>query len=373
MLFFVQERLKNWTEEKLYLKNEDYFSELLGAIDAAQKSIEAEIYIFKFDEVGMAIIEALKSASARGVRIRLLVDTVGSLASGSRLEKDLKDLKGLELRFYHRFWGPHVLPSFARFNRRNHRKTWIFDEDRFFVGSANIALLDWKDISVSLRGGDLAPLLRSFEVAWQKPSLRPSKGRRAAMKKLLRFRREGGDDDLIHLNDTARRRRSLRSENRKRLLRATERIWLANPYFAPPPSFIRTLCKMARKGIDVRVLAPNQSDVFFMPFVTYGYCRRLLKAGVKLYAYLPHVYHAKVRIVDQHFVLGSSNLDYRSVLYNLEVDVKITHKETQKLLDDDLKNDYENNSILVTREMIDQVSWPTKFLARIFSWLRYWI
>lgn len=371
--------IPRWSKEELFANCDEYYASVLRDIDNAKVSIDVEMYIFRIDLIGRPIAEALLGAASRGVRVRLLVDSIGTGAAAFEVAKYFERTM-VELRFYRRFFAYGWLPSPWRLNRRNHRKAWIFDSVAAYVGSANVDQCHlsrvrggsgWRDMSLRFEGPEIEMLVKAFEAAWTKPNLLPAKTKRIRLRDLIR-KREGHENDLIHLNDTFWRRRIQRHENRKRLMKAKERVWLGNAYFAPHHSFVSLLRKLARRGVDVRVLVPRHSDIFFMPLITFSYYQLLLESGVKLYEYLPGVYHAKVYVIDDYMTVGSSNLDYRSVLYNLEVDVCVRQSETMLALTQSLEEDF-LNSEQITLKMIRAKPWYLRFFARILSLFRYWV
>ncbi len=375
----MRDFVEPWAQEAIYLDNEAYFTELLENIKSAQTNIDVEMYIFKSDELGKKVVDALILAAKRGVHVRVLIDSVGSATSTDQLEEWFRNTP-VQLRFYHRFFNRGVLNTFTRLNRRNHRKTWIFDNQYAHVGSVNITKVHlprslggdgWRDATLCVSGDSVSVLRDSFEVAWTKPSIVPGRGRRSQAREILSVR-EGHDGDLIHMNDSPKRRHSLRIENKIRLLGAKKRIWFANPYFAPHRDMVQALLAAGHRGVDVRIVVPKKSDVFFMPILSFSYYKALLEAGVKIYRYLPSMLHAKIRIIDDHLVLGSSSLDYRSLLYNLESDVVVTHKVNQDKLMCEVES-YIKESEIVTLDEINKAPFLIKVLARIILLFKYWV
>ncbi|HVJ65205.1 MAG TPA: phospholipase D-like domain-containing protein [Bdellovibrionota bacterium] len=370
--------MQRWHEESLFTHGDEFYVSLIADIASAREQIDMEMYIYRLDGLGRRVSEALIGAARRGVRVRLLVDAIGSAFELEGLEAFFAET-GVQLRFYRRFIVGGVLTPLANLNRRNHRKTALIDRRWAYVSSANVSSVhlsraaggeSWKDVSARVSGEGVLALEAAFEVAWTKPSWRPGLGRRHKRREFEA--REGHADDLVHLNDTRSRRRSLRLENKLRILQARERVWIANPYFAPHHSELRALKNAARRGLDVRVLLPKVSDVFFMPFVTFAYYKTLLRAGVKVYRYLPSVLHEKLRIIDDHHMIGSSNFDFRSLLYNLECDVMVTHPENQQKLERDFESSLLHAEALTVGE-IERTSIFTKILATIFSLFKYWV
>lgn len=369
---------RRWAKESIHLQNEAYFTTLFADICHAQATIDVEMYIFNHDELGQRIIAALLEAADRGVRVRVLVDSVGSAGSSTKLYEVFQNTP-IEIRFYHRFFKRGMLNTLTKLNRRNHRKTWVFDGALAHLGSVNISMVHvpkaqggggWQDATLRVEGEAVDTIIESFVVAWTKPSVLPGKGRRPSARKLL-DQSEGHDGDLVHFNDTTHRRISLRWENKKRLRETTARIWLANPYFAPHRGMIRALRMAAKRGVDVRIIVPKESDVFFMPLLSFTYYKVLLEAGVKIYRYLPAMLHSKIRITDEHYVLGSSSLDYRSLLYNLESDIVVTHEVNQAALQCEVQK-YIANSETITLATIENTPWYIRWLSSVFSLIKYW-
>lgn len=363
-----------WATETLLFGGKAYYESLLRDIVQAKFSIDAEVYIFDPDKIGLKIAEALIEAADRGVRVRLLVDAAGS-AFGAEALEDIFAKSNVQLKWYGRFLAGGWLPAPWRLNRRNHRKVWIVDSSSAHIGSANVTEShleyplggeNWKDISLRVEGKEISFLESAFESAWSgwSASYQSSRAKNSSKTKEA--------PKLLELNDKFSRRLKLRKNLKVSMNLAKKRVWFANAYFAPNPQFVTSLVKAAHRGIDVRVLVPRVSDVFLMPIITFSYYEKLIKAGVKLYEYLPSVYHAKTRMIDDEAVIGSTNLDYRSFFYNLEVDAMVSHKNNIEMLAEDMQKDF-LNSELVTLEKIRARPFWYRWLAKCLSLLRAWV
>jgi cardiolipin synthase len=128
----------------------------------------------------------------------------------------------------------------------------------------------------------------------------------------------------------------LRSENYLdllvKILGAQGRVWITNAYFVPDASLIRVLRIAAEAGVDVRIVVPAFSDVVFIPWVTSAFHLGLLRAGVRIFEYTGSVLHAKTMLIDDWGLVGSSNLNHRSLLHDLEADVVLGSKEATSAL-----------------------------------------
>lgn len=320
-----------WERVVVYHQGDDFFEELERTIRAAKKSVFLESYIFATDRLGELVLTALKEAVSRGVDVRVIIDGVGSSAWSAQIRERARQ-GGFQLKIFHEVpWArflrrraPTKQAGFVRglfrhLNNRNHRKVCVVDGTTAFVGSFNVIEYHcrrfvgeaaWRDTGVCVEGAEVSVLSASFLELWRGRALRI----RRRMKKVQ-------SGTLIRLNA----RRKLRSENYLdllvKILGAKKRVWITNAYFVPDASLIRVLRIAAEAGVDVTIVVPAFSDVVFIPWVTSAFHLGLLRAGVRIFEYTGSVLHAKTMLVDDWGLVGSSNLNHRSLLHDLEADV----------------------------------------------------
>ena len=362
----------------------DYFFRCLEtAIDTATLSIDLEFYIFAGDGIGKRFFEALERAAARGVAVRLLVDGVGSAGFTRHYRKKAKS-SGISMRVFHelpweRWWpGSEPLPSrrstwgrrLRRMNHRNHRKVVVIDRRAAFVGSFNITKYHlasemgasaWRDTGVIVEGDGVKVLSSTFEDVWG--------GRLRRLKRKLR-RRPIPSSPLIRLNVTGKQRRESYLDLLVRIVGAKKRVWITNAYFVPDDSLLRVLSVVAREGVDVRIMVPGFSDVVFIPWVTSAFHFGLLSAGVKIFEYRGSVLHAKTMVIDDWGLIGSSNLNHRSLLHDLEADIVVTEQAALSDMETHFCQDL-GRSVEVTLDTWRQRPLVERILGRIFLWFRY--
>lgn len=359
--------MAHWDSEKIYFSSRDFYADIIREIPLAATSIDVEAYIFDLDELGNRIVEELRRAAERGVAVRVLLDGVGCLQTVEGVAARFSGT-AVTIRVYHpvRWWS--VFAFTRNLNRRNHRKSWLFDSRAAYVGSMNIAQNDWTDYGIRVEGKSIALLRQAFEKCWLgharwKELMRPS-----ALRRRVPYQK----GKWIRLNDTLLKR----GRNYHLLLQqsgnATRRIWLASAYFVPRLGLVRALCAAARRGVDVRIMVPKNSDVFFMPWIASTFYLGLLNAGVKIYEYLPSFYHAKVQVIDDWASLGSTNLNYRSLLHDLEADVIVTHPENRRLLEAELLRGF-GGSKAVTAESLKETPWFQAAASKLFLLFRRWL
>jgi cardiolipin synthase len=383
-----------WKSENVLFDGDTYFESLFAEWARATRTIELETYIFDDDKIGDEVVQELRKAASRGVRVRVLVDGIGSSGwwqtRGVELQKS-----DVEVRVYHpllmtQLWRrlmidlklirPERKPKrslvLRRLNRRNHRKVSVIDGQIAFVGSINVSdchvrrisgPIAWRDTCVRLEGPGTNELQNAFEHAWQRSELVAS-----PRKLKIRFsfrRRTIPTTTPVSLNYTRRFRKQARMRFMQNLEKANERIWISNAYLAPSSNIIRGLSRAASRGVDVRILVPAKADVWFMSFIARAYHRALLKAGVRIFEYQPRVLHAKSLIVDREVLIGSSNLNRRSLLHDLEVDVRLDNAESLKKMNDQYLIDLSESV-----EVFDRGTIVGSRIGTVLNYLfRYWV
>lgn len=337
----------DWTDVCLYHSGDDFFDALEGAILGATCSVYLESYIFAYDRLGERILTALSCAAARGVDVRVIVDGIGSHAWLTRLKKRVREA-GITLKVFNqlpwqRVWNQKrgvalskaLYDGLRRINHRTHRKICVIDGSVGFVGSMNIAEYHcaryvgdaaWRDVGVRLSGGEVVLLQESFLGLWDKKARRNRLARRLKSGRLSSGYR-------IKLNSRRRFREQNYLDLLVRLLGADQRIWIENAYFVPDRRLLRTLEIVGQSGVDVRIMVPAYADVFFIPWVSAAFHRGLLKAGVRIFEYTKGMLHAKTILIDGYGVVGSSNLNHRSLFHDLEVDVHFENPDQIKSLE----------------------------------------
>jgi cardiolipin synthase len=362
-----------------------FFTTLEAAINSATVSVDVEFYIFATDATGQWFFEVLSRAARRGVVVRILIDGIGSTAF-ARAYRDRAKAAGMLLRVFHEppwerwlWWQRRRGASerrstwrrmVRRLNHRNHRKVCIIDGRTAFVGSFNVTKYHlvsemggaaWRDSGVVVEGGEVAVLVNTFEDIWI--------GRFQRLRRKIR-RKRLRTSPLVRLNVTGTQRRDNYLDLLVRLLRARQRIWITNAYFVPDGSLLRALSVVAREGVDVRILVPGFSDVVFIPWVTSAFHFGLLSAGVKIFEYRGSVLHAKTMVIDDWGLIGSSNLNHRSLLHDLEADIVVTDEESLGRMGAQFVTDL-GRSVEVTLENWRKRPFFERFLGRVLLWFRY--
>ncbi len=373
----------SWESVAVYHSGDEFFCALEQAISAAQRIIQIEMYIFAFDRLGQQVLSWLGEAVQRGVEVQLIVDGIGSSPWIYQVRQRARQ-SGIRLKVFHKIpwdrWlrgqraakGPlRVSRALQRLNNRNHRKVCIVDSHIAFVGSLNViechceslvGAKAWRDTGVRVVGEEVSVLQAAFNALWQR--------RRLALAAARILRRAPASGSFVRLN----MRRSQRRDNYLDLLVMTlgaeRRIWIENAYFVPDGSLVRVLRTAAEAGVDVRIVVPAVSDIFFIPWVTSAFHVGLLQAGVRIFEYTSSMMHAKTMLIDDWGLVGSSNLNHRSLFHDLEADVVLGSADAARSLEEQFEKDCAA-SREVTLFNWRERPWMERFLGRLLLWVRW--
>lgn len=366
---------------RLLINGEQYFPELLAAIEQAQRLIEIETYIFADDNIGHRVADALAAAGSRGVEVRLLVDGFGGGEHARRLVSEL-GVHGVQMRIYRpeRWWRLE-----RTLLRRLHRKFAIFDERLAYVGGINI--IDDHNVPGHVRGRlgprfDFAvacegPIVGAMTVAvrqlWRRLAFVGLRRRDASLPPISLPRPPavaGGVPASLLLRDNLRNRRAIERAYLQALESARERVVIANAYFLPGRRFRAALLATAGRGVRVQLLLQGQPEYalqFHAQRALYG---QLLAGGIEIHEYVASYLHAKVAVADGRWAtVGSSNIDPYSLLLAREANVVVHDAGFARQLGAVLDEAIEQSSQRLALADYASRGW----LARARDWLAYFV
>jgi cardiolipin synthase len=215
----------------------------------------------------------------------------------------------------------------GRLTLRDHRKLLIVDCETGFTGGVNLANAwapfedegwGWRDDMVRLQGPAVGDLVEMFRVTWSAEG-------GAALARMGSDGHAPGSHDVRVLGEHfTKNRREIVSAYLYNIYRAKSSVYITNAYFVPDPSVVRALKRAADRGVDVRVLLPAESDIEIVRHASRAVWGTLLRHGVRIYEWTKSVLHSKSAVIDGVWsTIGTFNLDYRSVFWNLEVNVSV--------------------------------------------------
>jgi cardiolipin synthase len=335
--------LTSHTSFRVFTEGDTLYEAMLSAILGARRQVSLESYIFADDAVGSRFAEALMDRAGSGVQVRVHIDAAGSLFWVSRDMAQAMTEAGVRVRWFHRWSWRNP----ARYNRRNHRKLLVVDDEIAFLGGFNIHRENsrreygparWRDTHVEMLG-DLAGLAgRFFDAFWRnnrrwRPPARP-----------------GSREHLIS-NHPRVSRNLLRELFAAECAVAGRYIYLTTPYFLPDKATQRALMDAGERGVDVRLLVPGKSDRRIARWAALTSYEPLLQSGVRIYEYLPRMLHAKTVVVDGRWsTVGTSNFDYRSFFLNYELNLVSREASMCRTLAEQFEKDLED-SVQVVKDV----------------------
>jgi cardiolipin synthase len=313
---------------------------LLGEIERARHHVHLEYYIFEPDQTGTRLLDALTERAREGVRVRLLVDAIGSARLLRRRHRPLLDelrAAGAELAVFHPARLDRLRPLV---NLRTHRKIAVVDGRTGFVGGINVTDDEneqihpehaYRDTHLLIRGGAVRWLQYLFLQDW-----RYAEGAApVSSEDLLPHEPPGSLPVQIVASGPDADTEALHRALIDALNLARERIWLATPYFVPTEPTLMALTNAALRGVQVKLIVPERSDSRIVTAAAHSYYQELQDAGVRVFEYRGRMFHAKTLLVDDYYgMVGSANFDNRSLRLNFEVAAVVLGREFNRQLAD---------------------------------------
>lgn len=342
------------TSFRVYKKTSEAWVAMLQACKEAKETIDLEQYIFLNDEIGKQFIEVFKEKTLQGVKIRLLVDMAGSFKFYSSVIPEELMNEGIEVRFFNpiRPWRIHTFTSWFF---RNHKKTLVIDGKVAFTGGTGVGyyMANWRDTTARMEGNVAREIKESFEELWWHV-----KDRRMVTR-IKNFRKNRQKQEFI-TNSPYLGKRFLYYVMIESFRRAKKSIHITTPYFIPDRRLRRVLRLAAHRGVDVKVIVPKVLDVPIVELASHSLYTDLLKNGVRIFKYQPHILHAKTAIVDGEWAtFGSFNLDSLSFVYNFEANVVTFNREFIQEIERNFEEDL-SMSEEITHEQWQKRSFNTR-------------
>jgi cardiolipin synthase len=301
---------------------EQAYPAMLESINSAKKNIYLSTYIFKVDSVGDQFVESLIKANDRGVDVYVLIDGIGEYYSRIKA----RNLLAKNRVKVDRFLPIKLFPFNMYINLRNHRKLLVVDDDVCFVGGMNISeeyvnndLPKKKDIHFKIEGNITHQLKDLFESDWNFVKGNTSDTHANEAKECLdpswcRTIVDGPGENLSHLSIVLF----------SAINAATRSIVIMTPYFLPGKEIIQALQVAALRGVDVSIVLPIKNNLKIVHWASNHMLPQLISSGVRIYYNQPQFDHSKIFVVDEYYsLIGSANIDPRSLRLNYEVGVEI--------------------------------------------------
>ncbi|MCW2838469.1 MAG: phospholipase [Marmoricola sp.] len=328
-----------------YTFGQDLYDDMLAAIEGAQKQVLLETYIWKGDAVGQRFKKALIDAADRGVEVRVIYDSFANIVVRPPFKRFPANVKVLAFPVYSAGWRFFDLGRYGR----DHRKILVVDDTVGFVGGYNIGTpyaTEWRDTHCRITGPGVWDLSRAFADFWTLHRSKPKLLRRARRDEppmLLSTASSWEPRIRVHRNIPRLWMFPIRGMYIEAINRAQRNVWMTHAYFIPDENFVDSLIDAASRGVDVRLLLPAKSNHIVADWISRGYFRRMLDAGLKIHRFRDAMVHAKTATIDGSWTtIGTANVDRLSMTGNYEINVEIIDarlaEEMERIFETDLTN-----------------------------------
>lgn len=330
------------------------FESLFDGIERAEQYVLVQFFIVRNDTLGQRLKQHLQHAAQRGVRVYFLYDEVGSRKLADSYLNDLisdgvavsafRSSRGLKHRF--------------QLNFRNHRKVTVIDGKEGWVGGFNVGVEylgenprhgAWRDTHLKLEGPSVLGLQEAFWEDWHWAT-----DEVISLNWIANTVAATIDHHVVIVPSGPADRQDTASLLVQQVIHsAKQRLWVTSPYFVPDQGVQDALRLAAMRGVDVRVMIPERPDHLLVFLSAFSFLPDMLRAGVKIYRYLPGFLHQKVMLVDNHAAtVGTVNLDNRSFRLNFEITAFIPSHDFATSVEEMLEKDFSH----CRRVTIDEIN-----------------
>ncbi len=353
-----QAQLLYGSSVEFFVTGRDKFDALFRDLDKATQHIHIEYYAWDDDVIGNLLKDLLIKKSGQGVKIRVIVDGVGSWRVKNSFYEQMRSA-GIEVEEFMKVKFPMFT---SHVNYRNHRKVVVIDGQVGYTGGMNVADRyingpswgNWRDTHIRIEGKGVQGLQSVFLIDW----FMVSKSLITARKYFPPLENFGDNIMQVVSSGPYSSAREILQGFMQAIFGAESYIYIQTPYFIPPESLSEALIAASIRGVDVRLMVPRKSDTLLVQLASRSYFKKLLIAGVKVYFYEPGFLHSKLIVIDDALtMIGSANLDVRSFEQNLEVVAFVYNEVTPMRGKAIFVEDQNSSTAIVLREWIKRPVW----------------
>jgi cardiolipin synthase len=338
---------------------DEFYPAMLEAIASARTSITIEAYIYWEGDIGRRFAGALADRARAGVRVKILLDAIGSSTIGNDILRIL-EAGGCQVAWF----NPIHWYSIGRFNNRTHRKSLIVDGRVGFTGGAGIADVwlghaqdrdHWRDVQIRIEGPAVVPLQTGFAQNW----LETTRELVSGPMYYPPLDASGAHEALTIMSSPVTGASTVRIMYYLSIICARRTLWIGNPYFIPDAAAIDTLIEAKQRGVDVKIMVSGMNNDNWLSrqnsIRLYG---RLLRAGIEIHEYCRTLLHHKTMMVDGVWgTVGTTNFDSRSFTHNEESNICFYDAELVAHMEQTFRDD------LQVCTPVDLASWRRRGVA----------
>lgn len=331
----------------IYTSGETLYEDMIAAIDGAERAVYLETYLWKNDEVGQRFLDALNAAAERGLDVVVIYDGFGNLVVPRKFYRFSDKVRVWRMPALRRPYWQGLL----RHTGVNHSKILVADDHIAFVGGYNIGSLyarQWRDTHIREVGPAVWGLRNSIANTWNE--------NRAPEDQIPWIPPHSWNPEVrVAANLPLQLVYPVRHLYLKGIERAHHHIYITTPYFIPDQQILQALIAASRRGVDVRVMVPKDSNHITADWVSRGFYGQLLDAGITILLYAASMIHAKTATIDGEWsTVGTANIDRLSLSLNYETNVEIFDPDFAAEMEKVFEADSEHCEVLTSPQWRDR-------------------
>jgi cardiolipin synthase A/B len=315
-----------------------FYNLMLNDIMRAKSYVYLETYKFANDHIGIKFRDALTRKAREGLDVRIMIDSWGRGPISDSFFEELTKHGG-EVKFFEKI--KLSTDIFTRGHRRDHRKIVVIDNEVSYIGSMNITgyNLNWRELALRTRGSEMAQMFRKVFLQNFKAVNPYIITNKLTYTKTVKY----AEWELIRDVPSIPLQR-LKKKYIQMIKGARKEVVIETPYFLPGFLLRKALMDAGKRGVSVRVIMPQHSDVRMIDILRNRYLGLLYKNNVNLLFFTPNNLHAKLMVIDDRiFSISSANFDYRSFRYLYEIALIGTEPEVLRQLRDHINETLRNS------------------------------
>lgn len=358
---------------EVFRNGDEIFPAMLATIDAADRTIDMLTYVYWTGDIAQRMAAALSQRAADGLRVRVILDAVGSLAMDQGIVEQMEEA-GCQVEM---FRNAEDRPT--RLHHRTHRKLLIADESVAMTGGVGIAEEwegdannpdEWRDTHFRITGPAVRPMTAAFIEHWVEcghPSF-------TDVDRFPELEAAGSSDILVLRGSSGPFWHDVGLAMDALLRGAEAQIRLTTAYFAPGERMIGLLCDAANRGVDVHLLLPgSHMDKRVVQLASADEYEQLLECGIRICHYERTMLHAKVLTVDaQVALIGSANIDERSMRHNEEIALAVFDQNLVAILNGHFGEDLDLSEPIDLDRWRDRPAWK-KWMEAVVDPVENWL
>ena len=353
-------------QAELLIDGDATFDSILEGIDAAEDYVLVQFFIVKDDSLGRRLKDALIAKAQEGVRVYFLYDGIGSLRLPRAYADELNDAGAEALAFS----STRGAGNRFQLNFRNHRKIVVVDGETAWIGGHNVGdeylgldpeIGDWRDTHLKLWGPAVLATQLAFFEDWHWA---------ADVDPVLNWEVMGTPPEqpsieaLILPSGPADAQETAGLFFTHAINSARQRIWIASPYFVPDESVMSALRLALLRGVDVRILIPDDPDHYLVYLAAFSFLDELRDTDLRIYRYTEGFMHQKTMLIDDSVAaVGTANLDNRSFRLNFEITALLIDEAFARQVETMFEQDFRRPRIM-TRDEYDSRSFLFRLAVR---------